>query len=202
MRWNLQARASAAAAPPSAAEPAPSQASAAASRVLRAGSESRSPSSRRGRPRTVRPRARSPAHAGAGGWNYRAIAGAQRRAGGGGKWRRAGGTKWRRDPWGWARLAEDGARGPRACARWPAELPAWPCWGGGRPSPQAARVGLAGPWGRGSSQAHPLLFCLFGLSGPRRLDSAKEVMVARCTFLLKDRAGHGLGCGESPSPAN
>lgn len=39
MRWNLQVRASAAAAPPSAARPAPSQASAAAGRVLRAGSE-------------------------------------------------------------------------------------------------------------------------------------------------------------------
>lgn len=40
MRWNLQVRASVAAAPPSAAEPAPSQALAAAGRVLRAGSES------------------------------------------------------------------------------------------------------------------------------------------------------------------
>lgn len=110
--------------------------------------------SRRGGPRTLLPRPPGPARAGAGGRPGRAGAEAQRRAGGGGKWRRAGGTKWRRDPWGWARAAEDGAGGPRGSACRAAGLAGSLGWvrrrvgprgclgvggvgrgGGGRPSP-------------------------------------------------------------------
>lgn len=203
MRWNLQVRASAAAAPPSAAKPAPSQALAVAGGGPRAGAESSLRPAAAARPRTPRPRSPSPAPAAAGGWNRRAIARALRRAGGGGKWRRAGGTKWRRDPWGWARVAEEGARGPRACACRAEELPSLALLG-----PRSAKFPRLRGWGwqrrggGGLPQAHPFLFCLFGLYAPSRLDSAKEVMVAGLFSLKTDRAGRGLGCGESPSPAN
>eukprot|EP00072_Mus_musculus_P074919 XP_017176682.1 PREDICTED: translation initiation factor IF-2-like [Mus musculus] len=156
--------------------------------------------SRRGRPRTPRPRSPSPAQAAAGGWNSRAIPGAQRRAGGGGKWRRAGGTKWRRDPWGWARVAEDGAGGPAgvcvlgggaASLAWlgctePPRLRGWGgqgSGGGGRPKPTIS----------------PRL--VWPVS-PSPVGLSEGSHGCQSDFLFRDRAGRGLGCGESPGPAN
>lgn len=203
MRWNLQVRASAAAAPPSAAGPAPSQASAPAGRVQRAGSQ---PGSRLAAPagpaRRDRGLLRRPVQALAAGTAERAPgrrgepAGAENGGGleelngagtpGGGPSRGAR----RRRPAGACVLGGGfpARLGRVRCRGGPSGPGAVGSEGGGRPKP--TRV----PWAW--STCRPLAGCRV------RLCSAKGVEAAWPDLVFKDRAGRGLRCGDSPSPAN
>lgn len=197
MRWNLQVRASAAAAPPSAAGPGPFhfQARAAAGRVPRAGSELGRLPGGRGRPPHALP---APSLAGPCGRRRLGPASGRRRAGGGGKWRRRpGGTKWRRDPWGWARAAADGARVPRESACLLPGLSAGLVWvGGGLGPPGGPGPGVGGVGsGGGGAPAHPR-----PSGSPSPLALASHLAVgARPTFSLKTASGGTwLGVREDP----
>lgn len=203
MRWNLQVRATAAAAPPSAAEPAPPRASAVGGRVPRAGSESRlRPVVPAGPARRARGRRRRLKRPLAAGTPERSLgscgepAGAENGGGGleelNGAGTPGGGPESRR--------TAPGARGRVRC--WAAELPAWLGWGRRWPEPPRLRGwGWQGTGGGGLPSPATSLRLVWPVC-PSPVGLSEGNHGCRPDFFFKDRAGRGLGCGESPGPVN